>query len=702
MTRVSPAPAAGTPDLARTPLTRIKGVGPRMAERLATLGLTTVQDLLFHLPSRYQDRTRLTPLGRLRPGDEALVAGRIELSDIVYRGRRALVCRIADGTGHLHLRFFYFNAAQREQLERGRIVRCFGGVRFGPAGLEMAHPEYALLAPDAVPQPEAHLTPVYPATAGVSQLSLRRMAQEVLDRHLPHVTEWLPDAVRDDLQLPSLKEALELVHRPPPGADVTALMTGTSPAQRRLVFEELLAYYLSLRRVRERSRTQRAPRLVDRSALADALLARLPFALTRAQQRVLDEIREDVVRPEPMQRLVQGDVGSGKTIVAALASLLAVDAGYQAAFMAPTELLAEQHYKNLTDWLAPVGVDVIALSGRVTGRARTQVLQQAASGSAKVVVGTHALFQEEVAFARLGLIVVDEQHRFGVQQRLALRNKGEREGAVPHQLIMSATPIPRTLAQSVYADLDVSVIDELPAGRRPIETVAVPATRRAEVVARVHEACAAGRQAYWVCPLIDESETLELETATQTEQALAQALPDLNVALVHGRQKAKDKERTMAAFKRGEIHLLVATTVIEVGVDVPNASLMIIENAERLGLSQLHQLRGRVGRGAVQSTCVLLYQPPLSEVGRVRIAALRETNDGFEIAQRDLEMRGPGELLGTRQTGDAAFHIADIVRDRALLPRVQQVAALLLAEYPTHVEPIIRRWMARREEYGSV
>ena len=689
-------------DVAATPVTALKGVAERLAQKLAPLGLRTVQDVLFHLPLRYQDRTRLTPLGALAPGQEALVAARVELSDVVFRGRRALVCRLGDGTGRLHLRFFHFGTTQQQQLARGRLVRCFGQVRFGPAGLEMAHPEYTVLADDATPEPEAHLTPVYPATAGVYQGTLRKLAHQALDRYSQYLTELLPDDVLAELQLPSLRDALERVHRPPPGSDVDALLSGRDPAQQRLSFEELLAYYLSLKRVRERLRAERAPVFGARGELVDKLLARLPFALTGAQRRVLDEIARDLTQPQPMQRLVQGDVGSGKTIVAAAAALLAVESGFQAAFMAPTELLAEQHLKNLSDWLAPLDLDVVGLSSRVTGRARTQVLQATASGSAAVVVGTHALFQDDVAFARLGLIVVDEQHRFGVQQRLALRAKGEHTGVVPHQLIMSATPIPRTLAQSVYADLDVSVIDELPAGRQPIDTVAVPATRRAEVVARVHQACVAGRQAYWVCPLIEESDTLDLETATRTVQQLAEALPDLKVSLVHGRLRPAEKERTMAAFKRGEVQLLVATTVIEVGVDVPNASLMIIENAERLGLSQLHQLRGRVGRGAVQSSCVLLYQAPLTEVARERLAALRASNDGFEIAQRDLEMRGPGELLGTRQTGEAAFHIADIVRDRALLPRVQHTAERLLAQHPERVERVIRRWMGAREEYGAV
>lgn len=699
---MSVAVHADAPDLAQMSLTGFKGVGPRIAGKLNGLGLSTVQDLLFHLPARYQDRTRLTPLGSLRSGREALIAGRIELVDVVYRGRRALVCRLADRTGHLHLRFFHFNPAQRDQLIRGRWLRCFGAVRFGPAGLEMAHPEYSVLPQGATPEPEDHLTPVYPLTAGVSQAYLRRLIGQALDRHLDHLVELMTEGVLEKLCLPSLRDALMLVHRPPPGTDVTAIMSGQAPAQQRLVFEELLAYYLSLRRARDRSKAERAPPLTVPGTLVRQLQEHLPFTLTGAQQRVFGEIKHDLAQTQPMQRLVQGDVGSGKTVIAACAALLAAEAGYQTAFMAPTELLAEQHLKNLSEWLLPLGVEVCAISGRLTGRTRTHALIDVAEGRASVVVGTHALFQDDVRFARLGMIVVDEQHRFGVQQRLRLRTKGEYDGLVPHQLIMSATPIPRTLAQSVYADLDVSVVDELPRGRQPVETVAVPANRRGEVVSRVHQACAGGRQAYWVCPLIEESEAFDLETATRTAEALAEALPDLKVALVHGRMKANDKERVMASFKRGDVQLLVATTVIEVGVDVPNASLMIIENAERLGLSQLHQLRGRVGRGAAQSSCVLLYQAPLSDVARERLGALRDTNDGFEIARRDLEMRGPGELLGTRQTGLAAFHIADIVRDRALLPRVQQTAQLLLERHPDRIEPIIRRWLGRREEYGTV
>ena len=683
-------------------VTALKGVGPKLAAKLERLGLTTLQDLLFHLPHRYQDRTRLTPLGALRPGMEALAVGKIELSDVVYRGRRALVCRLSDGTGFLTLRFFHFNAAQQNILARGKRLRVFGEVRFGPIGYEMAHPEYTVLADDAVAAAEDRLTPVYPATAGVYPGTLRRLIEQALARYLAALPEWLPASVLQQLDLPSLQEALMLVHRPPPDVNPASLLSGAHPAQQRLAFEELLAHVLSLKRLRAQARAQPAPVLSGSGALMRQLLTQLPFTLTGAQQRVLDQIERDLREHFPMQRLVQGDVGSGKTIVAACAGAIAIETGYQVAVMAPTELLAEQHLRSFTRWFAPLGVNVLGLSGKLTGRARTQAYEQLASGAGQIVIGTHALFQTDVAFAKLGLIVVDEQHRFGVQQRLQLREKGARDAQLPHQLIMTATPIPRTLAQSLYADLDVSVIDELPPGRLPIETVAVPASRRPEVVARVRAACAAGRQAYWVCPLIEESEALELQTATDTATALAEALPDIAIGLVHGRMKPAEKERTMARFQRGEYQVLVATTVIEVGVDVPNASLMIIENAERLGLAQLHQLRGRVGRGDQESSCVLLYEPPLSELARQRLAALRETNDGFEIARRDLEMRGPGEVLGTRQTGEAAFHIADIVRDRALLDRVERAAELLLAHHSDRVVPLIRRWFGARERYASV
>ncbi len=689
-------------DIASLPVTNLKGVGPKLAEKLKRLGLHTVQDVLFHLPLRYQDRTRLLPIGGLRPGREAVVEGEIELADVVFRGRRSLICRVNDGTGHLNLRFFYFSAAQQANLARGRRLRLFGEVRFGHAGFEMIHPEYEFIdGAHAVPA-EENLTPVYPATTGVHQLSLRKLARQALEKYLDEIEELLPAGVLQELHLPTLTEALALVHRPPPHTPVELLAQGTHPAVRRLAFEELLAHHLSLMRLRTRVQTESAPAVTGTGVLKQRLLAQLPFRLTGAQQRVLDEILHDLRQPHPMQRLVQGDVGSGKTIVAACAALGAVESGLQVAVMAPTELLAEQHLRNFSAWLDPLGIGVAGLSGKLNGRARQAALEKIRSGNSAVAVGTQALFQEGVEFADLGLIIVDEQHRFGVHQRLALREKGRVGSRRPHQLIMTATPIPRTLAQSLYADLDVSVLDELPPGRKPVETVAIPAARRADIVSRIHDACAAGRQAYWVCPLIEESETLELETATDTAQALREALPELNIALIHGRMKPPEKERIMAAFKRGEVSLLVATTVIEVGVDVPNASLMVIENAERLGLSQLHQLRGRIGRGQSESHCVLLYQPPLSEMARARLAALRETSDGFEIARRDLEMRGPGEMLGTRQAGMPQFHIADLLRDRALLPPVQRVAELLLREHGARVEPIVRRWLGSAETYGNV
>jgi ATP-dependent DNA helicase RecG len=689
-------------DLAELPVTTLKGVGPKLREKLERFGLRTVQDVLFHLPFRYQDRTRLTPIGSLVPGREAVVIGKVELADVVYRGRRNLVVRVADGTGHLMLRFFHFNTAQRDNLVRGRTVRLFGEVRGGPMGLEIVHPEYEFVEDGSVPTAEANLTPVYPTTTGLHQLSLRKLTQSALDKYLKHIQEWLPEEILAPLKLPTLQEALAYVHRPPPGAPVERLEEYRHPAQARLAFEEMLAYHLSLKRLRARFRQQRAPQLQGAGQLLAALIRSLPFQPTGAQQRVIGEITRDLSEAHPMQRLVQGDVGSGKTLVAAAACVMAIEAGWQAAVMAPTELLAEQHWHNFTRWLHPLGIEVALLSGKLNARTRRAMLAGVVSGQAPLVVGTHALFQEEVAFDKLGLIVVDEQHRFGVHQRLQLREKGSRDGRLPHQLIMTATPIPRTLAQSVYADLDVSIIDELPPGRKPVDTVVIPDSRRAEVVSRVRAACLTGRQAYWVCPLIQESEALELQAATDTEAALRAALPELHVALVHGRLKPPEKAHIMTAFKDGQVQLLVATTVIEVGVDVPNASLMIIENAERLGLSQMHQLRGRVGRGPAQSSCVLMYQLPLSENARARLAVMRTTNDGFEIARQDLEMRGPGEVLGTRQTGEQQFHIADLLRDQALLPQIEQAAQSLQQNYPQHVAPIIRRWLGGRESYAEV
>ncbi len=691
-----------TTGLDAAPVTRLKGVGPRNAERLAKIGIETVQDVLFHLPFRYQDRTRITPMGGLRPGDQAVVEGDVELADIRFGKRRSLLVRVADGTGFITLRFFHFNNAQKAALTRGVRLRCYGEVRNGPASLEMVHPEYQRLDSGEDDGMEESLTPVYPTTEGMHQLTWRGMTEQalkVLQARPEALAEWLPAELLERMRLPELTEAVVYLHRPPPEADQSALLAGRHPAQKRLAFEELLAHQLSLRKLRQHQQRAAAPSLRGDGTLIGALRRQLPFTLTAAQERVVKEIGRDLQQDHPMMRLVQGDVGSGKTVVAALAALQAVEADHQVALMAPTELLAEQHLRSFIDWLEPLGIPVAWLTGRHKGRAREKLLSAIAGGQARVVVGTHALFQEDVLFHSLGLVIIDEQHRFGVHQRMALREKGRNEGAVPHQLIMTATPIPRTLAMTAYADLDVSVIDELPPGRKPVTTVAIADNRRDEVLERVRSACTQGRQAYWVCTLIEESEVLQCQAAEETAAAMKDLLPELRVGLVHGRLKAAEKETVMDAFKAGELDLLVATTVIEVGVDVPNASLMIIENPERLGLAQLHQLRGRVGRGAVESHCVLMYHQPLSNNAQQRLAVMRETNDGFVIAQKDLELRGPGEVLGTRQTGEMQFRIADLMRDQPLLPEVQQAAALLLERYPDRVDRLIRRWVGNRERY---
>ncbi len=688
--------------LADTPVTALKGVGPKNAERLRKLGIDSVQDLLFHLPIRYQDRTRIVPIGSLRPGDQAVIQGQVELADIRYGRRRSLLVRLADGTGGIMLRFFHFSGAQKANMARGAWLRCFGEVRNGPHSYELIHPEVQRVDEDEPAEVEQALTPIYPTTEGMHQLTWRDLTERALALlGGGGLQELLPAAVLDDYRLPALADAVRLLHRPPPDQSRRLLSDKGHPAQRRLALEELLAHQLSLRMLRRRQRQRGAPRLAGDGQLQQALLDRLPFRLTSAQRRVLDELRADLAQPRPALRLVQGDVGSGKTVVAALAALCGVEAGYQVALMAPTELLAEQHLRNFTTWLAPLAVELGWLSGRHKGRRRAALLAALADGSTQVVVGTHALFQDDVVFDRLGLVIVDEQHRFGVHQRLALREKGV-AGQVPHQLVMTATPIPRTLAMTAYADLDLSVIDELPPGRTPVTTVVVADKRRSEVIERVAGACAEGRQAYWVCTLIEESEVLQCEAAEDTASVLADALPDLRVGLVHGRLKATEKEAVMAAFKAGELDLLVATTVIEVGVDVPNASLMVIENAERLGLSQLHQLRGRIGRGAQQSHCVLLYHPPLGGAAQERLAVMRETNDGFEIARRDLAIRGPGEVLGTRQTGEMQFRIADLLRDQDLVPGVQALADRLLAEHPDVVAPLVRRWIGHKVQYADV
>ncbi|MGM0594367.1 MAG: ATP-dependent DNA helicase RecG, partial [Pseudomonadota bacterium] len=665
-------------------VSQLRGVGPRLAERLENLEIRTVQDLLFHLPLRYQDRTRIHPIGSLRPGDEVQVEGEVQLSEIKFGRRRMLLTRISDGSGSLTLRFFHFSNAQKENLAQGVRLRCFGEVRRGSATLEMVHPEFRRLSDTDMQQVDEHLTPIYPATEGLQQTSLRKLVEQaitLLREQQVSLTEWLPPSLLPP-GMPTLADALLMLHHPPPDIALATLAEGEHPAQQRLAFEELLAHQLSLRLLRQTMVRHPAPPLRGDGSLRKRFNAALPFALTAAQRRVCDEIRHDLEQATPMQRLVQGDVGSGKTVVAALAALQAVESGHQAAVMAPTELLAEQHYRNMCQWLEPLGLEVAWITGRLKAKQRREMLAAVESGSAAVVVGTHALFQAEVSFAGLGLVIVDEQHRFGVHQRLALREKGVQQGSHPHQLIMTATPIPRTLAMTAYADLDLSIIDELPPGRTPVATVALSDERREDVIRRVAAACAEGRQAYWVCTLIEESESLQCQAAEETAEQLQQLLPQLRIGLVHGRMKAAEKEAVMGAFKAAELELLVATTVIEVGVDVPNASLMIIENAERLGLAQLHQLRGRVGRGSNKSSCVLMYHPPLSQLARERLAVMRETNDGFAIARKDLEIRGPGEVLGTRQTGMLQLKIADLQRDQALLPQVGSSAERLLAHYP--------------------
>ena len=685
--------------LASTPITALKGVGVKVAEKLNKIGLFTLQDILFHLPLRYEDRTRVYSVAECRPFTHVSIQGEVKSADIQYGKKRMLVVKLSDGTGTITLRFFHFGAVQRTMMTPGNVVRCFGEIRTGKWGIEMMHPEFKLVDESAPPSEES-LTPVYPTTEGIKQLTLRSLTDQalvMLDKGA--LADLLPQGLYDN-QI-SLNEALHLVHRPPPNVDVHELEEGRHPAQYRLILEELLSHHLSVLKVRKLSDAQPGIAINVHHQLIDKLLAQLPFSPTGAQQRVVADIQKDMALARPMMRLVQGDVGSGKTLVAALAALSAIGAGYQVALMAPTELLAEQHANNFREWFAPLGIEVGWLAGKLKGKARNEVLERIESGDVQMLVGTHAIFQENVNYQQLALVIVDEQHRFGVHQRLALRDKGEQQGRYPHQLIMTATPIPRTLAMTAYADLDTSIIDELPPGRTPVTTVVLPDTRRGEVIERIRTACKENaRQAYWVCTLIDESEVLECQAAEDAAVTLRTALPELTVGLVHGRLKAAEKKQVMADFKAGNIDLLVATTVIEVGVDVPNASIMIIENPERLGLAQLHQLRGRVGRGAIESQCVLMYQSPLSKTATQRLGVLRESNDGFYIAQRDLEIRGPGEFMGTRQTGMAELKIADLVRDAALIPKVQEIAGILWEQYPSHAQAIINRWIGHKEQYG--
>jgi ATP-dependent DNA helicase RecG len=684
-------------------LTALKGVGPALAKKLQKLGLFRIEDLLFLLPLRYEDRTQLVRIGSLQAGARCLVSGEVLLSEVAFRGRRNLLVRISDGSGQLTLRFFHFSRQQQAQFQAGVHVSCFGEVRRGSSGFEMIHPEYRLLREEQGAAMSDSLTPIYPATEGIQQGRLRYLTdQALLAMQKEPPVELLPSSLTHNLGMPSLADAIRYLHRPPADADVAELGAGTHPCQQRLAFEELLAHYLSLRNLRALAENEDAPALTRGQEQVDKFTAALPFELTGAQKRVVDEILADLSRPHPMMRLIQGDVGSGKTVVAAIACLKAIACGVQAAIMAPTEILAEQHWHNFSDWVRPLGIEPAWLSGSQKVAARREALASIADGRAQLIVGTHALFQEGVEFNDLALVVIDEQHRFGVHQRMALRDKGVGSAGHPHQLVMTATPIPRTLAMAAYADLDTSVIDELPPGRTPVSTVALPDTRRGEIVERVRAAVASGQQAYWVCPLIEESEVFDFQAAEASYAMLTEALPELRVGLVHGRMRPAEKERGMQAFKDGVIQVLVATTVIEVGVDVPNASLMIIENAERMGLSQLHQLRGRVGRGATQSHCVLLYKAPLGRIAKERLAVLRETNDGFVVAQRDLELRGPGELLGTRQTGLPDYRVANLIRDAGLMPQVQITAEQLRKSSSEQAAAIVRRWLGDAGRYGKV
>jgi ATP-dependent DNA helicase RecG len=691
-------------DLSMLPCQHLTGVGKRVAERLAHLGIHHVQDLLFHLPLRYQDRTRVYPIANVAPGDHVVIEGEVESVMIPKAGRTRLLCQLRDPSGRLRLRFFHANAQQRQTLQTGARLRCFGEVRRGTHGLEMVHPEYRLVSAELIAPVEDNLTPIYPTTEGLSQLSFRRLTQEALKllNTGALLQDILPPTLLQEFSFPTLSEALTFVHRPPADAPVDVLLEKQHISQQRLVFEELLAHRLSLLHLKRTFKLQEAFALEKRGVLRNKFLELLSFQLTNAQLRVVEEISQDLSQPHPMLRLLQGDVGSGKTVVAAFAMLQAIESGYQCVILAPTELLAEQHFLNFQKWFAPLGVETALLVGQMKTSARTQTLAAMAAGTVKVIVGTHAIFQRGVEFLNLALVVVDEQHRFGVQQRALLREKGMHENCFPHQLIMTATPIPRTLAMSVYADLDYSVIDELPPGRTPVTTTVISNSRRDEMCERVFEACTAGRQAYWVCTLIEESEVLECQAAEDTAAQMRARFPTLTIGLIHGRLKSVEKEQIMSAFKNAEINLLVATTVIEVGVDVPNASLMVIENAERLGLAQLHQLRGRVGRGALASHCVLIYQNPLSRLAKERLAVMRETTDGFKIAQRDLELRGPGEVLGTRQTGDVSLRIADLLRDDSLIPAVQSAADTLVKYHRLTIAPLIKRWLRDSVQYGHV
>lgn len=685
-------------------VTTLSGVGPALEAKLNNLGIHTILDLLLHLPYRYVDRTRLVPIRNLLPGQEICVQGTILTSQIKFGRRRSLLCVLTDGTENLTLRFFHFSQSQRNGLKEGAHIRCWGQVRTGSLGLEMVHPEYQFINDVESTALEQTLTPVYPATEGLAQTRLRKLARlalAVLSRNPEGLEELVPSTTANIL--PELADSLRYLHNPPADADIELLREGKHPSQQRLAFEELLAHQISLRILRQHIQQTGTCTLQDRDHhQIDKFLSHLPFTLTQAQQRVLKEINHDLEKDVPMLRLIQGDVGSGKTVIAALTAIRLITSGYQVALMAPTELLADQHYYNLHNWFSRLGMTVVLLTGKLKTTVRKQVSEQITSGQPLLVVGTHALFQESTDFGNLGLVIIDEQHRFGVHQRLSLMEKGAQQNRRPHQLVMTATPIPRTLAMSLFAELDVSTIDELPPGRQPITTVVLSNQKRDEIIERITRVCEEGNQVYWVCPLIEESDVLQYQAAAKTHEYLVQMLPQLNIGLIHGRLRSQEKEQVMQDFKDGKIKLLVATTVIEVGVDVPNASLMVIENPERMGLAQLHQLRGRVGRGKTKSVCVLLYQAPLSELAQARLEVMRNQIDGFIIAEKDLELRGPGDMLGTRQTGLPQMRIANLIRDARLLPGIRQIADKMIRENPVQSEKLMQRWLSNRIGYGNV
>ncbi len=687
------------------PITSLTGIGPRLQEKLMRIGINRIQDLLFHLPYRYIDRTRLISLGELKAGEDAYFQGEIELTQIRYGKRRSLLCRISDGTGAAILRFFYFTKSQQNKLQRGQLIRCYGKVRRGSSSLEIVHPEYRLLESGVDVELEKQLTAVYPSTEGLQQPRIRKLIEQalvILNSDKKNINELLPQEILLEQDLPTLADALEYVHRAPITADLQSLIDEKHPTQKRLIIEELLAHQLSLLKLRNELKKEKSPIFNKSRYLVPEFLKKLSFELTNAQKNAFKIIASDLNANSAMLRLLQGDVGSGKTVIAALATLQAIEQNYQVAIMVPTELLAEQHYKNFSVWFESLNIETVLLTGKLKKSIRNIIEEKLKNKKSIVVIGTHALFQESIIFSKLGLVIIDEQHRFGVHQRLALIEKGKQYDEYPHQLIMTATPIPRTLTMTAYADLDHSIIDELPPGRIPVNTSVHSNQRRNEIIDRIKNVCDEGRQVYWVCTLIDESESLQCETVVATSEHLKQKLKKINIGLIHGRMKTNEKETIMKDFKEGKINLLVATTVIEVGVDIPNASLMIIDNAERLGLSQLHQLRGRIGRGNEKSHCILIYQSPLSNLAKERLEIMRTTNDGFVIAEKDLELRGPGEVLGTRQAGIPDFRIANLKRDSYLLSKIQRIATQLIENNPKNVELLIKRWLGKKHEYSNV